>query len=503
VPGRAAVIVGVGQVRNRPELDGPWRPIEPARLMAMALESAAEDAGHPSLIREADFLASVSPIAWRYGDTPRTLAGVLEISPDTLYEPAVGGDGPVALLNYVANCIQSGDVKIALLTGAETLYSRRRARKEGVELDWLPFDRSRSVVGDQRPFANPIETRHGVIAPIQAYPLFENALRAESGRGIDDHQVFVSKFMAHYSEVAAKNPYSWFPEPRTAEEIRAPGARNRWVCFPYPKLMNAIMEVDQAAACIMMSEAEAERLEIPESQRVAYLGGAKAADAWTPTERVDFVSSAAYRAAAEQAMEFAHVDLDDIDLFDLYSCFPSAVQFAAKELKLALDDPRGLTRTGGLAHHGGPGNNYSMHSVANVVTALRSGEGQVALVSALGMSATKHAVAILSTDAARKEAAEGCSRELEMPPELVAGPELVDHPPTGPAEVETYTVHFEKDNTPDLGIVVLRLADGRRSMAHIESKPAEFAKLLDSEGVGKRGTVQAGEELEPNRFSID
>jgi hypothetical protein len=119
------------------------------------------------------------------------------------------------------------------------------------------------------------------------------------------------------------------------------------------------------------------------------------------------------------------------------------------------------------------------------------------------MSSTKHAVAILSSDADRRAAAEGCAREIEMPDELVSGPELVDHPAEGLAEIETYTVHFEKDNTPGLGIVVLRLEDGRRSMAHIESKPAEFAKLLDSEGVGRRGIVRPGEESEPNRFEID
>ena len=66
-----------------------------------------------------------------------------------------------------------------------------------------------------------------------------SSLRAESGRSIEDHQVFVSEFMARFSEVAARNPYSWFPDFRTAEEIRTPGVGNRWVCFPYPKMMNA------------------------------------------------------------------------------------------------------------------------------------------------------------------------------------------------------------------------------------------------------------------------
>ena len=55
--------------------------------------------------------------------------------------------------------------------------------------------------------------------------------------------------------------------------------------------------------------------------------------------------------------------LADMQFFDLYSCFPSAVEIACREIGLAEDDPRGLTVTGGLAFFGGPGNNYVTHSI--------------------------------------------------------------------------------------------------------------------------------------------
>ena len=90
-----------------------------------------------------------------------------------------------------------------------------------------------------------------------------------------------------------KNPYSWFPEPRSAEEIRTVTPKNRWIGFPYPKLVNALMEVDQAAAVIAMSESAADRLGILPSKRVAFLGGASANDGWSAAERVDLASSPA------------------------------------------------------------------------------------------------------------------------------------------------------------------------------------------------------------------
>ncbi len=496
-----AVLVGAGQVRNKPGLDGPFDPLEPARLMATALERAIDDAGVPALREEADFIGTVAPIGWSYSDTPGVVARFLGAKPDEGLEPPAGGDSPCALLNSVANRIERGEIRIALLTGAEALSSRRRARKQGIELDWTPADRSKNILAGQRPFANAIEMRHGLVAPIHAYPLFENALRAAAGRSIEEHQEFVSRFMARYSEVAARNPFSWFPGPRTAEQIRTVSETNRWVCFPYPKLMNAIMEVDQAAAIVVMSEAEADRLGVPPTRRVAFLGGAKAVDAWTPTERIDFVSSPAYRAAAKRAMEFAGLDLGRIDCFDLYSCFPAVVELATQELGLSLDDPRGLTLTGGLSHHGGPGNNYSMHGLANALRRLREGGSHTAYVSALGMSATKHAVSILSTDADLIAAAERVSEEIELSPEQVSGPELAEQP-DGAGSIETYTVEFERGGDPLRATVVVRLDDGRRTVANLEPRPEVFARLLESEGVGLRGRASAGGEG-PNAFVLD
>ena len=68
---------------------------------------------------------------------------------------------------------------------------------------------------------------------------------------------------------------------------------------------------------------------------------------------------------ARRVLELSGVGVDDVDIVDLYSCFPSAVQVAARELGLSTDDSsRSLTITGGLTFAGGPWNNYVMHSIA-------------------------------------------------------------------------------------------------------------------------------------------
>jgi acetyl-CoA C-acetyltransferase len=265
--------------------------------------------------------------------------------------------------------------------------------------------------------------------------------------------------------------------------------------------MNAIMEVDLAAALVLMSESEADRRGIPGSRRVYFLGGASAHDAWWVTERPDFHSSPAYRRASRAALEEAGVSLEEIDLFELYSCFPCAVELALAELGLSIDEPRPLTVTGGLPYAGGPGNNYSMHALANMIAALRSSEARLGYVSALGMAAAKHAISILSCDPHRALSAGGGARVEDLPEEELTGPPLAEAP-NGSGRIETYTVEFDRDNQPRRSIVVVRLDDGRRTVANGESSRSVVARLVEHEGVGTRGRVIAGEADEPNRFVL-
>jgi acetyl-CoA C-acetyltransferase len=502
---RRAVVVGVGQMRNRPGLDAKdWTPLEPARLMATSLERAAADAGRPELVREADFIGCIPPMAWAYDDLPARVAELCAAKPREGVEPPGGGEGPILLLDDVANRIADGELEIALLTGAESVYSRRRARTESRALsDWTPGgEKIPKFLLGMKPFANALEQRHGVRNPVDMYPLYENALRARAGRAIDAHQRYVAALLARYSEVAAKNAsMSWFPEPRSADEIRTVTERNRWIGFPYPKLMNALLEVDQGAAAIVMSEAAADRLGIAPEKRVHFLGGASANDGWSAAERVDLASSPAYAAAARAAQKHAALGVADVDLFDLYSCFPCAVEFALDALGIRADDPRAPTQTGGLAHHGGPGNNYAMHGLANTVLRLREGAGRVGWVSGLGMSATKHAIAVLSTDPRRIAAADARATRLSLPEHEYEGPGLVDAP-EGPAEIESYTVTFDRENRPEKSMIYLRLPDGRRSVANGDASPELYRLLLEVEGVGLRGRVQPGRDNAPNLFRL-
>jgi len=502
---RVPVIVGVAQLRRRPELDGPFEPVEPVRMMVDAVGRASADAGDPALYREADYLGTIPPLAWPYQDTPARLAELLGTSPPIRQEPRPGGNSGAELVSHAATAIARGEARVAILAGAEALHARQRAEREGIPLDhWSPRPDAPIdvVLRGQPPMTSPLELRHGFSLPIDIFPLFENAIRARAGRSIEEHQAVLGRMMARFSAVAARNPYAWFPVERSPEEFTTVSASNRWICFPYPKLMNAIITVDLAAAVVLMSDAEAERRGIPPARRVAFLAGASAVDPWTPTARRQFRRSAGCAAAARAALDHAGLDLADVDLFDLYSCFPSAVELAMDALGLEADDPRPLTVTGGLPCAGGPGNSYCMHSIAAMTDRLREGMGRVGLVSGLGMSAAKHAVSVFATDPARIAAADGEAPFVELPAEEFRGPEIAEAP-EGAGAIETYTVAFDRENRPRTSRLIVRLDDGRRTVAHGEETPAAFARLTLSEGVGLRGSVTPGRGGEPNLFRLE
>jgi len=322
---------------------------------------------------------------------------------------------------------------------------------------------------------------------VNTYPLFENALRARDGRSLEDHQRQLGEFFAPFTKVAAANPYAWFPVERSAEELVTVTDRNRMVGYPYPKYLNAIMEVDQSAAVLIASVRKARELGVPRDKWVFLHGCADASDLWYPLERQDYHSSPAMRLTGERALEMAGIGVEDLDIIDLYSCFPSAVRVGAEELGLTLDDPRGLTITGGLPYFGGPGNDYALHAIAEMVGKLRERPGAWGLTTANGWFLTKQSVGIYSTRPVEGKWEREPPSVIQAKIDALPHPEIVDKP-QGPAIIETYTVVHGREGVR-MGIVIGRDAQGRRFVAQTPEDPEVLRDLESREGVGRTGVV--------------
>ncbi|MFM2077092.1 MAG: hypothetical protein RJA49_982, partial [Actinomycetota bacterium] len=270
----------------------------------------------------------------------------------------------------------------------------------------------------------------------------------------------------------------------TAEEIRTAGPANRMIGLPYTKYMNSNNDVDMGAALIMCSAEKAQALGIGRDRWVFPLSGADCHEHPFISNRWSFAETPAVELGGRLALELAGKTIDDIDIVDLYSCFPSAVQLGAQSLGLSLDAQ--LTRTGGLSFAGGPWNNYVMHSIATVMHDLREQPGTTGLVWANGGFTTKHAFGVYATVPGASEFRHAYPQaEIDaMPSRNVA--EADDA--AGAATVEAYTVMHDRDSMPETGLAACLLADGRRAWA-TTADAGLAAAMCDGEWVGRAVTL--------------
>lgn len=477
--------------------------MSPLDMMEATARLAAEDAGlATSALSQVETLVVVNSVGPMIVDNPpAVLARRLGVPGCDQRLTVTGGNTPQMLVNFYADAIASGKTSFVLLSGAEALDTMRKAQKSGVTLDWSEQTFGKPLrQNDHRVGSSASEKAHGMVAPIITYPLFENALRRHYGRSFEDHQQLLGELFAPYTEIAAKNPYAWFPTRRSAPEISEVAPENRYIGFPYTKYLNAVMQVNQGASILMTSERKAQELGIDPSRWVYICGCADVHDIWHVSERRDFHSSPAFRAAADLALEMANVTVDEIDIFDLYSCFPAIVQIAQDALGLRRDDPRPLTVTGGLPYFGGAGNNYSMHAIATMAHRLRVEPGSMGMVAANGWYVTKHALGIYSTTRPKRDFASADVGAAQHRIDAMAHPVAADDP-SGAGKVETYTVLFGRNGEPERGLVIGRLNEGGRFVAFTPPDPAVLNQMVLEDPIGRPGRITPNGETNSFEFT--
>lgn len=485
------VIVGVGQHTWR-ERDASRTPID--ALQAVATQ-AASDSGSARVMSAINGIVHVPFVANQVPELANAMpqnAGALLAERLGLktaqYTADVGGNLPQQLVNEFARRTQSEPDSVFLICGAELLGTFLGELRDGRPFpDWGgEGDVVASQLIETPALSAPTELAHGLFEPTNVYPLFESAIRHADDLTKEQQQRRLGSLISAMSEVAADNERAWKQRRYSAEEVLNTDGGNRMICTPYTKLMNAIIAVDQAAAVILTTAGMARKLGVAPERCIYVRGGATAHDPWFVSERHSFSDSPALRAATIATLEQSGVGLEELTHFDLYSCFPSAVQIAAQSLGLALDDPRGMTVTGGLTLFGGPGNNYSLHAIAQMVDCLReTGEG-AGLVYANGGYLTKHSLGIYSTQSSDRAWAKVDEQQLQRKLDERGHPTLVEEG-AGDFTIEAHTVTYKRGE-PAHGIVIGRLASGGRCVAHVA--PGEGRdQLIDEDCVGVTGRV--------------
>ncbi|ORB72631.1 acetyl-CoA acetyltransferase [Mycobacterium scrofulaceum] len=484
---RTPVLIGYGQVNHRDEIDPDKRSVEPVDLMAAAARQAAD----ARVIAAVDSIRVVNILSAHYRD-PGLLLGQRIGAADftTLYSP-VGGNVPQSLVNQACLDIQRGRAQVVLLAGAETWRTRRGLRAVGGKLEWTVEDASvpmAEVSGDDVPMAGDAEIRIRLDRPAYVYPLFEQALRIANGESVEDHRKRIGELWARFNAVAVGNPHAWIRKPVTAEEIWRPGPQNRMISWPYTKLMNSNNMVDQGAALVLTSVEQARRLQVPDDRWIYPHAGTDAHDTSAIAERDELHRSPAIRIGGGRALELAGLGVDELDYVDLYSCFPSAVQVAAAELGLAVDDAaRPLTVTGGLTFAGGPWSNYVMHSIATMAELLTANPGRRGLITANGGFLTKHSFGVYGTEPPAEFRWEDVQPAVDREPTREG---LVEW--EGVGTVEAWTTPFDREGRPEKAFLAVRTPDGSRTLALITDGAAAQATVSEDIGGAKVAVAADG-----------
>jgi acetyl-CoA C-acetyltransferase len=394
------------------------------------------------------------------------------------------------MVNRFAEEIAGGETELALICGAELLRSTQNARKAGLAIDHNEDPGGEPTrVGDKRFGYSDEEARHDLRAAIHFYPLLENAIRSGLKRDVASHMTAMGRLFARLAAVAHDNPLATRREGYSAEQLSKVSDDNRWICFPYPRLMNANAIIDQAAAVLMTSVGKAREWGIPQDRWVFLHGCADGTDIWFVSERPRLDASPAIKGCARVALDMAGKTAADVAAFDLYSCFPSAVEVAMTEIGIDTDDPRPVSVTGGLPFFGGPGNNYVTHSIAEMMNVVRKRPRSFGMVTANGNYLTKHSAGLYSTEPTMGPWRREDPKRLQA--ELDAGPkQRVNTRPDGTGTIETYCVTYGRE-APERAYIYGRL-DGSddRFVAMADDDPALLADMLTKDQLGRRVSVR-------------
>jgi acetyl-CoA C-acetyltransferase len=443
--------------------------------------AAAEDAlpSHGRKVLEAaDSLQIVHCMAWPYDAPVDRLAASLGIAPRHRFYSGIGGTTPQVLVQDAGRAILEGDIDLAVIAGAEALETVRQAKKAGERVAWSHRAKPAPPFPFESPF-HPAEVAHNVFQAWLTFPLFDVARRARLGIDPATYSQQIGELFAPFSEVAATNPYAWFPTALSAEYLSTPRPSNRIVGYPYTKQAVSILDVDMAAAVVVASHAKADELGVPLERRAYLHGWCYATDPVYVAEHTDLSASPAMASASREALTCAGIDIDDVDHLDLYSCFASSVHLACDALGLDPHDDRGLTVTGGLPFAGGAGSNYMMHSLATMLDVLRADPGSVGMVTGVGMHMTKHVFGVYSAappPQGRVRPPDGAAVQAKL--DAIPSTAIVDQH-TGPATVASYTVVHARTGDPEWGLVIADVDDGTRAYARVED--ADLLTAMEAE----------------------
>ncbi len=491
--GNTPILVGSGQVVERDA--GSTSPMELAGEAARrALAHAGGDNPASAIAGAIDTICvtrlftdsmGIPPCPFGRSDNPPlSVARAVDAQPRHCIYTQVGGNEPQSRVIEFAADIARGERAMVLLAGAEAIRNQRSAERAGQKLDWSEPPGSGPALEDRGwgdLFVTHQEVANGMFAPMTYYALIEQARASAAGLSAWQQREANARLLASFASVADSNPYAQFANAPDEAEILGAELVNQM----YTKRMIAQDGVNQGAAVLMCSVAAARELGIPTRHWVFLHGLADGVDV-NLSEREDPARSGVAQPVLERVFSQAGVTIADVGPIDLYSCFPCAVSMVAEVLGLPSDGSRALTLTGGLPYFGGPGNNYSMHGLAEMVSRLRAQPDTHGLVAAWGGIVSKCAAGLYSC---QPSSIEWGSVETRVDTSAIPRRPIAAAPEHG--AIISHVVSYRRGE-PVQALILAATAQGEHFVAtNAAGDNATVAEILAGDPVGRAVQVAA------------
>ena len=427
---KTPVVIGVSSITQK----GNYEDLDEALiLMDIATKNAIKDCGNDDIKKYINEI-SIPKGYWKYRDPGKWVAKNNNIKN---IKTSITKIGVLQqnLINKAALKIQDGSINASLIIGGESRYKRVIASKLGkkyIETE-LNINPDQYIKAESELRLNVEEEALGEMA-VGYYSILESAYRASKKNSIKDHNKNIAKLYEEFSKIAVNNKNSWVSVPLSNKDILETSDTNLKQSFPYNKLHCTSWNVNQSSALIICSEDIADKLNIAHSKRVYPLASSESNSMIPTLLRRKLIDPLGLKLAAKYILNFCKTHNIKHNTYDLYSCFPIAVQMFADSLE--LKNQQDLTVTGGMAYAGGPLNHYVLTSTVKMIEEIRNDISKVGIVTGVSGMMTKQSFALWSKEPPKKFYFKDVSSEalkLDKPLKIL-------NQPNGKAIIIGYTV---------------------------------------------------------------
>ena len=468
------VVIGIGAIQQK----GDFKDLDEALiLMEQATQKAIKDSTNVNIKNHLDEI-SVPKGFWKYRDPGKWIAKRNDFKN---VKTSVSKIGVLQqnLLNSACNKILNGEINASLILGGESRYKMLRSQIENqkyiaTELNTNP-DKYIKAADDLTLKEEELEL--GSMA-VGYYAILESAFRASSKKELKDHNRDIANLYSKFSQLASDNDKGWIDKPIEASLIEQQSKKNPLQAYPYNKYHCASWNVNQSCAIIICSESLADKLDIPISKRVYPLASSETNHMIPTLQRPDLINPIGMKLAANFILDICKENKLKVDDYDLYSCFPVAVQMFAKSL--GLNSNSQMTITGGMPFAGGPLNSYVLHSTVKLISRIRERKNGLGIITGVSGMMTKQSYALWSKNPdisfTHKDFTDN-AKHLEKPVEI-------SNQQKGEGRIIGYTI-IKKDGLSKAIMFLSTTNDEKRKL--ITSSDESIIKLMEKkEWVGKK-----------------